>query len=101
MTAEISNHDREAVLERLAAKHPGASVEILDYIDVAWSSWECDDGAVLYTADGVAGVAIVNEVASGHQGSPAEVLAERVVAYRQLADETERLLARYRSMGGT
>ena len=99
MMGELNEFDRRNTLAWLAEKHPGAVIELIGAVDIAWSGWECDTAAVLYTADRVVGIQIVNQVMAVDE-PPATVLAERITAYRQLADDTEALLVRYRSMGG-
>lgn len=87
-------HMRDSAIEELSARWPGARIEILEVIDIAWSGWEFDDSAVLYSADGTIGIHVTRQ--TGTHPDTESVLMERIGYYRQLADDTERLLQRYR-----
>lgn len=83
----------------LTEKYPGATIEILQLFDIAWSGWECESTGALITRDGVPELVIVDQV-GGHQRPVPEIVRDRLQEYRRLTIETEAALDRYRKMGG-
>ena len=80
----------------LAERYPGETIEILDTFDIAYVGWECDFQGALITHGGVPELVIIDQV--GDSRPVLEVLRDRLVEYRSLLAETERVLARYEQL---
>lgn len=89
----------EHALEVLAERFPGDAIEILEAFDIAYSGWECDYKGALITRNGVAELVIVDST-GGDWRPVTEQLEERLLEYRRLIEDTERVLGRYREMAG-
>lgn len=89
----------EHALEVLAERFPGETIEIIEGFDIAYSGWECDANGALITRDGVPELVIIDQT-GGDWPPMTEQLEERLAEYRRLIAETERVLERYRKMGG-
>ncbi len=89
----------EHAAQVLAERYPSERIEILEAFDIAWSGWEFDYQGALITHDGVPELVIVDETGAGDRPVPMR-LREQIAEYGRLTDATERVLGRYRAMGG-
>jgi hypothetical protein len=86
--------------ERIAREleHALDEFEVLDVVEIAGhgGDWDPEAAAALYRTSN--GPALYLSFASDKSGDPETLLRERVAYYRELADDTEQLLRRYREL---
>lgn len=86
--------------ERLAERYPGETVEIIETFDIAHIGWESDCQGALIAHDGMPQIVIIDETGIPFGRSTADWLVDQLNGYRRLIEQTEAVLARYRTLGG-
>jgi hypothetical protein len=72
---------------------PRTDFKIVAYTEILWCGWECDFGIVLLDIDGGRETIMLAAVDRPGDKGPAEMLRERIEAYREAIESTERFLA--------
>lgn len=92
LMADMTDDRRAAVTALWQAWLPEGA-ELLEFVDVLWSGWECDHNtALIREADGAVRIKILSGVARPADVGPLDMLEERIGAYQEAIEETRRFL---------